>query len=98
MSPPQNLKETKIIRKAEKMARNKGDEDILWILNYSHIAKWAGLKVSTVRTYSQQGQFDRKDIESVLEWVNTRRKSKELPLIGIPAENSSASPMDTREK
>lgn len=73
------------------MQRNKspgrpiGAEQRLWCLTYSQIAEWAGLKARTVREYAtSRCQFDPRDIESVLQWVNTRRLKQGLPLIGQP--------------
>jgi len=68
------------------MARTPGAEDRLWILKYSQIAEWTGLAVSTVRSYAQRGQFQRDDLESVLQWVNRRRAKAGLPAIGTPPE------------
>jgi len=79
------------------MARNKGDENKLWTLHYSQIAAWVGLAVSTVRTYAQRKHFQRDSIESVLQWANGRRLAQGLPLIGIPAEISEDSEVDTLE-
>ena len=71
------------------MARKVGDEGILHRLHYSQLARWAGLRVSTVRAYASRGDFDRHSIESMLEWVNGRRAAKGLPAIGAPPENNS---------
>jgi len=53
-------------------------------LTYSQIARWTGLTLHTVRSYASRGQFDPRDIDSVLSWVNVRRASRGLPLIGAP--------------
>ena len=42
----------------------------IWSLTYSTIAEWTGLRVVTVRNCASRGDFDPRDIESVLCWVN----------------------------
>lgn len=59
-------------------------ESRLCSVTYSAIADWTGLTLQTVRTYATTGAFDRHSLESVLSWVNARRASKGLPLIGQP--------------
>ncbi len=56
--------------------------NILWVLTYQQIADWAGLKLNSVRTYAHRKDFEKDDIDSVLRWVNTRRATQGLPLIG----------------
>jgi hypothetical protein len=56
----------------------------IWSLTYSVIAKWTGLRVVTVRNCASRGDFDPRDIESVLGWANARRQRLGLPLIGVP--------------
>ena len=36
------------------------------------------------RQYAQRGQFDPRSLDSLLEWLNARRTTKGLPMIGIP--------------
>jgi hypothetical protein len=54
-------------------------------ITYALLGKWAGLKASSVRKYANRGEFEPDDMDSALQWVNTRRQAKHLPLIGIPA-------------
>ena len=56
----------------------------IWSLTYSRIAEWTGLRVVTVRNCASRGDFDPRDVESVLSWVNTRRQRLGLPMIGVP--------------
>jgi hypothetical protein len=58
-------------------------------ITYSQIAEWTGLALHTVRSYASRGEFDQGDIESVLTWVNGRRASAGLPMIGQPKEPDS---------
>lgn len=63
-------------------------------VTYPLIARWTGLQISSVRTYAKQGLFNPRDLQSVLCWVNTRRRQGGLPMIGVPPENSE---VDTLE-
>jgi hypothetical protein len=72
------------MRRPENPGRTRGAQQKLWVLTYSQIAKWAGLEVRTVQEYASRGQFERDNLESVLEWVNARRRRQGLPLIGQP--------------
>ena len=65
-----------------------GSEKKLCHLTYGQIAKWAGLAPRSVIQYASRGDFQQSDIESVLRWVNGRRRARGLPLIGQPGENS----------
>lgn len=69
------------------MPTRAGAGNILWALRYEQIAKWAGLKLNSVRTYANRGEFEASDIDSVLKWVNARRAKQGLPMIGIPEKN-----------
>jgi hypothetical protein len=64
----------------------KGAETRLCSLTYSKIAEWSGLPARTLQQYAARGDFDRHNLESVLTWVNARRASKGLPMIGQPGE------------
>lgn len=72
----------------QKPTSRAGCGNRLWSLTYGQIAEWAGLKVSSVRSYAQRGEFAANDIESVLRWCNRRRSAKGLSLIGQPSENT----------
>lgn len=80
------------MRAPENPGRRKGDEQRLWTLTYSQIAEWSGLAPRSVRAYASQGQYDPREIESVLCWVNARRQRQGLPLIGLPAHEVNAPP------
>ena len=56
------------------------------ILTYPQIAKWVGLRLSTVYSYAQRGIMPTDSVETLLEWVNTRRAAKGLPMVGVPVE------------
>ena len=63
-----------------------GKGNRLWVLTYGQIEAWTGLRLNSVRAYASRGEFDPRDIDSVLRWVNARRARRSLPLIGIPDE------------
>lgn len=53
-------------------------------VTYTALAQWTGLRVVTVRNCASRGDFESRDIESVLRWVNARRQRLGLPMIGVP--------------
>ncbi len=59
-------------------------EHKLFVITYSWIAKQAGVSTGHARNSASAGEFEPRDIDSVLHWVNKRRAAKGLPLIGIP--------------
>ena len=67
------------------MARPKGSRTVLVRLTYDTIGELAGgIAGNTVRQYAQRGQFNPRDLDSALAWVNARRTAKGLRLIGLP--------------
>ena len=71
------------------MARPKGGRTVLVRLTYDTIGELAGgLTGNTVRQYAQRGQFNPRDLDSALAWVNARRAAKGLPLIGLPSDEA----------
>ena len=72
------------------MARPKGSRTILVRITYDTIGELAGIAGNTVRQYAQRGQFNPRDLDSALAWVNARRTAKGLPLIGLPTDVGEA--------
>ena len=71
------------------MARPKGSRTVLVRITYDTIGELAGgIAGDTARQYAQRGQYDSRDLESVLRWVNARRTAKGLPLIGLPTDEA----------
>lgn len=66
----------------------KGAQTRLCSLTYSQLAEWTGLAARSIQSYAARGDFDRNDLESVLRWVNGRRASAGLPMIGQPKDTS----------
>ena len=68
------------------MARPKGSRTVLVRITYDDIGRMAGIAGDTAKQYAQRGQFDSRDLDSLLTWVNARRTAKGLSLIGLPIE------------
>ena len=66
------------------MARPKGSRNALIRITYDDIGRLAGIAGDTARQYAQRGQFDPRNLGSLLAWVNARRTMKGLPPIGLP--------------
>ena len=66
------------------MARPKGSRNALIRITYDDIGRLAGITGDTARQYAHRGQYDPRDIDSALAWVNARRTTKGLPPIGLP--------------
>jgi hypothetical protein len=73
------------------VARPKGSRTVLVRLTYDTIGELAGgIAGNTVRQYAQRGQFNPRDLDSALAWVNARRTAKGLPLLGLPTDVAEA--------
>ena len=71
---------------------------VLVRITYDTIGELAGgIAGNTVRQYAQRGQFNPRDLDSALAWVNARRTAKGLPLIGLPTDVSEAVSDDDSE-
>lgn len=66
------------------MTRPEGSRNTLIRITYDDIGRLAGIAGDTARQYAQRGQFDPRDLDTVLAWVNTRRQRLGLPMIGVP--------------
>ena len=67
------------------MARPEGSRNTLIAITYDTIGELAdGIAGDTARQYAQRGQFDPRNLDSLLAWVNARRTTKGLPMIGVP--------------
>ena len=71
------------------MSRPHGSRNALIRITYEDIGRLAGITGDTARQYAQRGQFDSRDLDSMLAWINARRAAKGLPLVGLPADNAS---------
>jgi hypothetical protein len=71
------------------MARPKGSRTVLVRITYDVIAELAGgITGDTARQYARRGEYDSRNLKSVLCWVNSRRHAKGLPLIGLPTDEA----------
>ena len=77
------------------MSRPKGSRNTLIRLDYDVIGALVGVRGDTVKRYAQRGQFDPRDLDSVLSWVNSRRPRQGEPLIGLSDDNPAVSDDDT---
>jgi len=81
----------------KKMPRKpKGAEKKLCYVTYSHIATWVGLGRRTVIECASRGMFDKRSLESILRWVNARRRGRGLPPVGELAESSGVDALENR--
>jgi len=71
------------------LARPQGSRNALIRVTYDTIAEMAGgITGDTARQYARRGEYDSRNLESVLCWVNSRRGAKGLPLIGLPTDEA----------
>lgn len=71
-------------KKPQKAGRKKGTHNRLITVTYQEIAEWAGLSVKSCQDYACRGDFDKKNLESILQWVNARLTLAGKPMFGIP--------------
>ena len=79
------------------MGRPKGSRTTLIAVNFDTLGRLSGLTGNSVRQYGQRGQFNPRDLDSALTWINARRTAKGLPLIGLPTEVGEAVSDDDSE-
>ncbi len=71
--------------------RNKGSRNTLIRIDYDVIGQLAAIAGDTAKQYAHRGQYDPRDLGSLMSWVNSRRQRQGKPLIGIPIESASDS-------
>ena len=72
------------------MARPQGSRTVLVRITYDTIAELAGdIAGDAAKRCAQRGQYDSRDLESMLRWVNARRTAQGQPPIGLVADNAS---------
>lgn len=79
------------------MARGKGSRNTLIRITYDDIGRLADIAGDAARQYAHRGQFDPRNLDSVLAWVNARRTMKGLPPIGLPTDVGEAVSDDNPE-
>ncbi|MFN7293094.1 MAG: hypothetical protein ACK5YR_15695 [Pirellula sp.] len=75
--------------------RSKGSRNTLIRIDYDTIGRMAGVAGDTAKQYAHRGEYDPRNLENVLQWVNGRRARRGLPLVGVPSENGSAAEADS---
>jgi hypothetical protein len=68
--------------------RQKGSRNTLVRIDYDLIGDLAGIAGDTAKQYAHRGEYDPRSLDSVLQWVNARRATKGLSLIGAPPKNA----------
>jgi hypothetical protein len=75
--------------------RRKGSRNRLVTLDYDSIAELAGgITAGTAKRYANRGEYDSRDLESILSWVNSRRQRRGKPLIGMPTDDAPQADSD----
>ena len=57
-------------------------------IDYDVIGHLAGIAGDTAKPHAPRGEYDPRNLENVLQWVNGRRAAKGLSLIGAPTSNA----------
>jgi hypothetical protein len=70
--------------------RPKGSRNTLIRIDYDTIGRMAGVAGDAAKQYAHRGEYDPRNLENVLHWVNGRRAVRGQPLIGVPLESVSA--------
>ena len=76
------------------MSRPRGSRNRLVTLDYDVIGALAGIRGSSARSYTNRGQYNSRDLGSILRWVNERRQRQGEPLIGLPTDDASQAHSD----
>ena len=66
--------------------RQAGSRNRLITIDYDLIGHLAGIAGDTAKQYAHRGKYDPRDLDSVLAWVNARRRRQGLPMVGVPAD------------
>ncbi len=77
------------------MGRPRGSRNRLVTLDYDSIGELAGVRGNTAKAYAHRGEYNSRNLTSVMEWINRRRAAQGLPLIGIPDGDTPAVSDDT---
>ncbi len=62
--------------------RQRGSRNTLVKVDYDLIGRLAAISGDTARQYAHRHEYDPRDLDSVLRWVNKRRQLKGQPMIG----------------
>ncbi len=62
--------------------RQTGSRNKLITIDYDLIGDLAGVGGNSARQYAHRRKYNPRDLDSVLTWVNSRRKRQGQPMIG----------------
>ena len=77
------------------MSRPRGSRNRLVTLDYDGIGELVGIRGNPARRYAQRGEYDARDLDSLLRWINGRRQRLGLPMIGVPDGDNQVASDDT---
>lgn len=69
--------------------RPTGSRNTLISIDYDVIGQLAGIAGDTAKQYAHRGEYDPRNLESVLQWVNGRRAAKGTALPWITHQERS---------
>ncbi|MFN7877420.1 MAG: hypothetical protein ACK5PB_19020 [Pirellula sp.] len=69
--------------------RNKGSRNTLIRIDYDTIGRMAGVSGDTAKQHRNRGEYDPRNLDNLLQWVNVRRTVRGLPMIGVPPKNGT---------
>lgn len=69
--------------------RSKGSRNTLIRIDYDTIGRMAGVSGDTAKQYAHRGEYDPRNLDNLLQWVNGRRAVKGQPMIGVPQKNGT---------
>ena len=79
------------------MSRPQGSRSALIRITYDDIGRLAGISGNSARQYANRGEYDSRNLDSALTWVNARRTAKGLPPIGLPTDVGAGDSDDDSE-
>ena len=79
------------------MSRPQGSRSALIRITYDDIGRLAGISGNSARQYANRGEYNSRNLDSLLAWLNARRTGKGLPLIGLPSDIGEAVSDDDSE-
>ncbi|MBL8888657.1 MAG: hypothetical protein JNL67_01680 [Planctomycetaceae bacterium] len=66
--------------------RQRGSRNTLVKVDYNLIGRLAAISGDTAKQYAHRGEYNPRDLSSVLSWVNKRRQRQGKTMIGLPAD------------
>jgi hypothetical protein len=66
--------------------RQRGSRNLLVKIDYDLIGDLAGVAGNTAKLLAHRGEYNPRDLDSLLTWLNKRRLRQGQPMIGVPAD------------